>query len=366
MNLKDFFIPCIDDYRKKVLCGKTKDTIKEYVEVNKALDEYKFLRFGNAYFLPSISIDIDHRIWQEEVYKIAQDNKIPYPSIMVYTDRGVHLHWVLTNPLSTHSEKAMYKYELILENLCKLYGSDQYAKAKRAGRVWRNPLLHDVTFWDEKYNLNDFNAISKKEKVDLNTSKMPKKKRKDGVKKVVWGNVTVGTRHNTLFDFIRKKAYRNYKKVEDFDSYLSNLAFSSNSMLLDPLPTIEVDEIVVSVINWMKTSYKGTGDEKQTEFNRKIAKKQMEKSVGKILKYIATHPFTGIKALKTKSSRVLSKIIGISHATIAKYKKNIKIIYDFLLNFKPLGFIKIAQEIVTEIKRLSTTIFTEVASPVPI
>ena len=363
MNLKDFLEPCFDKTRKKILCGLTKDTINEYVPLKKALEEYKFIRFGNKFFLPTISLDIDFERDQEELFQTAKDNNIPYPSLIVYTDRGVHLHWMLKYPISTKNEKSVWVYNQILQNLCQVFKSDNYAKAKKAGRVWRNPMAHDVTFWDEKYSLTDF------PKPILKTIKRIKKKSKsakDGVKNIAWGQVKEGTRHMTMFDFLRKKGYRNYKKQNNIDLYLTNIAFKVNEEMPEPLPADEVSSIILSIVTWLETEYTACASDKQVEFNRELAKKKKEKSVANILNYLSSNPFITIRDVKKTSCRKLSKLFKLSHTAVAKYKKTIGLIFEFLRAYVTQSIKNLSVSIVEALTTIKTAYIPIPTSSPPI
>jgi len=320
----------IDTRGNKVLCSNSKHEEYKYRDKNIALFS-KFVRFGNDYFIPAISLDIDFIIGEWNVQQLCEDNNMPLPTLMVETDKGIHLHWVLENPLKLSNNKQKIKYQVILEKLSEIFKSDENALNTNSARVWRNPLLHSTTIMNEYVSLNSF-------KVEIDKQQTSKKKfkrfKRSNFKKVELTQVKIGERNTTLFHLIRKEAYKVYKSVDNLKAYLTTFAFKLNNGLLNPLPDSEVKLIVKSVTNWVERNFiKFRSNKAQIEFNRMLAKKKQLKILSKFLQFLTENIGITLKSLFSLSLRKGAKLIGVSYQTFNNYKKDfVKIFLNFVKN----------------------------------
>jgi len=307
-------IPTLLDER--VLCSFSKSDNYFYKSREEALTKY-FIRFGNTYFIPTLSIDIDRSTSYNEVERVCSRLKIPKPNFVVTTTKGIHLHWVLKKAVATSNKKSLSFYTRIQDTLVVAFDGDPHATSTNSARVWRNPLMHTTkVFLQRPTELTKFSHILG-EGVD--------RKRKSGsaVSSVAVVSATVGDRHMAMFDYVRKVAYKNSKE-DDLKAILERSAGYVNNKLAEPLPQSEIDSIIKSVIRFMDSRYSGSlGNGDTTEYNRALAKKKADKTLDKIKNFLKNNPLLTVKQLAKLSTRKLAKAIGIHHTTVQKYKAKI-------------------------------------------
>jgi len=286
---------------------------------------YKFVRYGNKWFIPTISIDIDDKhLDNEKIIELCLKHNIPAPFFTVGTDRGIHIHWVFENPIKTANVKQVELYRKVVTVLVSLFGGDIHAVPKNAGRVWRNPITHTTReMINPKFcSLSDFShIISFDEGNNIAGSNEPAKR---GRVKIDMSKVKPGQRNISLFDAVRWFAYDHYKEPNLYDITMS-YAEKLNSQMPEPLPNDEVYYTVNSIVKWTQTNYKKdkTKDQRTIEFNRTMAKKKQEKAINAILQRIFTNPLLLLSQVKKMSARQGAKIFGVSHSTFKKYQKQL-------------------------------------------
>jgi hypothetical protein len=332
-------------FARSVLSSDSKNSDYSYVSASLALEK-KFVRFGSSHFIPTLSIDIDKKASLLSIIDTCEGNNLPSPSLIVNTDKGVHIHWVLEYPIRTANTSSLNLYKLILAELIQLFGGDVHASAMRAGRVWRNPLKHDTVATGTVANLSDFKHLIKPSTQAKVSSTFAFKMPRGGLKKV-----KEGQRNVALFDHLRKFAYRNYNKFEDMPSELLKEALEANKQLEAPLPLPEVESIVKSVSRFIETRYvPRTENEDTISYNRKLAQKKVDETERKFFAVIYSNPMMTLKHLKSMSVRKLAKLVGISKSTAQRYKSKLRIIikkallvvkkFSFKVEIPPVEFLR--------------------------
>jgi hypothetical protein len=313
MNQREFLINKLDTVFK-VQCSDSKTGDYTYKKIDEAL-EHNFLRFGNSYFIPAVSIDIDNS-QDILINDIIKTNKLPDPTFVVETSRGYHIHWFLSNPIKTSNVKQLRKLRETLLYLQKLFGADKFATTTSSGRVWRNPIKHSNAFTDTTVELNDL----------FTTPELPKNTREftksiNRYKKFLntdFSKVLEGERNTTLFDYGRAYAYTT-GVINVFDELCTK-----NDTLLNPLPISEVTNIASSIEIFMSTKYKKgahTTSEATIAFNRRVAAQQADKKVLVIFEKSLKLLTIPIIAVQRLSARKGAEVFKISKDTFLKHKK---------------------------------------------
>jgi len=283
---------------------------------------YKFLRFGNAHFIPAISVDIDNHQDMGVVSKIISKNKLPTPNFIVKTSKGLHIHWVLANAISTKHYASIRLYQEVVESIIKVFDSDTHAMPKNSGRMFRNPLVHPTTFFTSKlHSLSDFvHLLPTKEE----TSTTPVARRSTrGYKVPNFATISEGSRNSTLFDYGRHIAYRYGNKI-GLKKTLTSVLMSANKSLPTPLPVAEVNSIVSSIYTFMQKRYVGsTTNSKVVVFNRKLAARQSKLKQVELLKTWVSLGIVSIKLLKMMSFREGGRVFKVSPQTFKKHKDSL-------------------------------------------
>ena len=299
-----------------------------------------FIRFGNQHFIPAVSIDIDKHQNPKIISAIIQQNGLPTPNFLVYTSKGLHIHWVLEHVVPTKSYAALKLYQMIADELIKVFDSDKNAMPKQSGRMFRNPLLHKtVIFTDKRYTLDDFKHIIKEP--DEKTKEIHRQKMKLRYQVPNFKQVGEGERNNTLFDYGRYIAYSK-GNVDNLDSILTAALDNANAQFSKRLPPQEVARIVQSIVRFMRNRYaKHTRNKRTIEFNRNLAKRQYELKQNELLKKWVGLGIVPLKMLKTMSDRAGGRLFGISKNTFKKHKaelieiiKNLPILFKKLIKFE--------------------------------
>ena len=285
--------------------------------------EYKFVRFGNAHFIPAISVDIDTHQDIGLVSKIIVEKKLPTPNFIVKTTKGLHIHWVLGNAISTKHLSSIRLYQRVADSIIKAFGSDVHAMPKNSGRMFRNPLVHPTTYFTGKlYSLKDFTHLLPV--ANEATSTIPSSRRSTrGYKVPNFATIKEGSRNSTLFDYGRHVAYRYGNKVGLRKTLLSVLV-NANKALPSPLPLYEIDSIVTSIYTFMQTKYNcSTVNSKVIAFNRRLAAKQSKLKQVELLKKWVSLGILSIKHLKSMSFREGGRLFKVSPQTFKKHRDSL-------------------------------------------
>jgi len=307
-------IKTLMDTYGKVTCSNTKDGAYEYQYLDKALT-YNFIQFGSRRFTKALSVDIDAHQDIDKVYDTLNKYNIPTPTFIVYTNKGLHLHWVLNKRVNSSNYKASKYRNIVNKWLVSVLEGDNRAVGFR--RNFRNPLKHKTIYNDSSYNLDDFKLPKR---VITQTKKVTTTNRQS--KFVDFSKVQVGERHEALFNALRSIAYKLHKeKAEVIHSELSKWAHYFNSELAEPQTNSEIETLVDTITNWVSTKYTG-GSKRATEFNRNLAKAKANKSYKLIKSGLITAMINlaSIKLLRKLSGRHGGKLCGVSKNTFTKYK----------------------------------------------
>lgn len=310
--MKEFLESKLDRYFK-IQCSNEKTGNYTFKPIEAAL-EYNFLRFGNKYFIPAVSIDIDTGIFPQE----AMDKlNLPTPTLIVKTTKGFHIHWFLKNPIKTSNSKQLRLLSETLKFLQESLGGDKFATTGSSGRIWRNPLKHPTTFSGKDYNFSEiFDLPFVKEQLPKRYSSKVKLNYSDILSKD-FSNIVQGSRHSTLFDYARAFAYTTgcldiFEEIE-----------KKNQLLPSPLPKSEVKSIATSVKTFMNTKYNVEdtykASERRIEFNRRVAKGQEKKKLHELATNLFKF-FAPLQVLKNSTIREGSALLKTSKNTFTKHR----------------------------------------------
>lgn len=320
MTTTDIMKKLVDQTGKKVQCSYDKGEKSSYRCVEEAL-QTPFIRFGNSFFLPAISLDIDDHKNHAAVLNVCIINEIPLPNAILDTSKGLHVHWVFNKPISTKNKKALYKYQLIISRLVEVFGTDVNAVPKNSGRMFRNLLKHTVRLYNNDFiDLNNFTHLIKTHKsITKRQEKITKKSSQ--YKKPDFSKVTEGARNGVLFDYGRNYAYRRSSST-NLKEILNKSLIEKNNTFNKPLSNCEVANITSSILSFMAKKYKGTTNNSNTlKFNRSLAKAEYDKKHKQMLdKYFQLTNITPTE-LEKLSLRKGSTLLGVHKNT---YKSHLQ------------------------------------------
>lgn len=289
----------------KLLASNTKNDEYVYMPKDQALTK-KFIQF-NKHAVTSIIIDVDH-VNQQELY--TKIKELPIPSMVVHTDKGFHLHYVLKYPVG-HSKKSLVLWaNRIKSAMLKKVGGDIHANGV-APRIYRNPWTHITDFNQVEYTLKELASF-----VTLDKTK-PSSGSKGTFRKS-FKNVKVGERHNTMFDYLRFNAYR-LKNRGDLRQVLMFLGQEANEEMVEPLPDSQISSLVSCICVFMQ-KYTGRPKEDVEAYNKSLAKARHDKAMGKILAVLEAISFKSVQVL---SGRKIAKMASTSNSTVSKHLNKI-------------------------------------------
>ena len=322
LNLEDILKKLTDQTGRAIQCGYDKGADPKFLKFAEAkLTPY--IRFGNSMFLPALSLDIDNHKDSHLVLEICYKNKIPYPTLIVETDKGLHIHWLLTNPINLSNIKSKYFYQQVISALVTTFSTDLNAVPKNSGRLFRNPLMHQTKIYNNSLmDLGAFSDLAKAHKIIYKAQ--PKQKRDSKFshyKRPDFSKVLEGGRNEALFNYGRAYAYR-FAKSKTLKENLYTRLSKANASLRVPIPHAELSSIVTSVIQFIQTKYTAKTTNKRTiEFNKKLAKKSYDNTSLKLLDTFFSLAFLTLKDLETMSLRMGGEIFGVHKNT---YKKHLE------------------------------------------
>ena len=358
-------------------------TISKKRPKDKMIHEYKYIQFGTKNRISSIIIDIDTKPSEGSIERICKEFKIPPPNFILETDRGIHLHWLLEYSVYPNKSKKQKKYyQSILDSILWAFGGDKNAVLRdRGGRKFRNPMKHKVYLIHTKelnlyhfntvlYAFNDYkDSVSYATKPKKVTTKVSKPRLIVSVKDVV--GAVVGTRNASLFEYLRKLAYRNHDNA-NLETLLLDQAMKLNSTFEEPLEISEIRATIKSILQFIATKYVPSTSNKETiEYNRKLAKNKAERVMERIKTAILSNPLVTLKHLLNLSNRKLGVYFGVSKDTAKKYrgslKELLKSITDLCINTFGTDEIDTRESIFTADTELSIIIdIAFISNPPPI
>jgi len=332
----------------KIQCSNEKrNNYKLNVIKYNAIDEYNFIQISHPKYYRFISIDIDSKQnikTFEHIYLICKEKNIPYPTIIVETNRGWHVHWAFIELLWKNNKKLMIFRKKVFDYLNDVFNGDKHFSSF----IVRNPLKHNYTYLDMQYTIDKWKHICNIDEININSSK---------TEKIFYGNkyfnfnsVKVGNRNNTLYRYLTQYGFVNFKSIDNERS-LINEGLRINKQFAEPLEDYEVIAVAKSVYKFIVTNYNEKYVSKFTkEKNRLLAKQKKMKTIEKMFAAIKNKKVDFIKLLRNSYTyNKLAKLLGVSNKTAKKhYKKLIKFVLS-LLNVVKYKFDIGASYIVTEI-----------------
>lgn len=298
----------------KLLASPQKSEGYTYLPREEAI-ELPFVQF-NKHAVTSIIIDIDY-VTQDELQQRLQG--LPIPSIIVKTQKGFHVHYVLKYPVGYKKHNLVSWARRIKTAMLKKVGGDLNANGVSA-RIYRNPWKHESVFSNQEYLLKDLAAC-------LDLTQPRARQESKGTFKKDFSKVKVGERHNKMFDYLRFNAYR-LKHREDLQTILEYLATEANNEMQEPLPQHQIDSLINNICGFM-VRYVGRDKSEVIAYNQALAKAKHDSTMNKILDKVSEVSF---KTVSAWSARKLAKFVGVSNSTISKHlTKIINILRDKVL-----------------------------------
>ena len=333
-NIEDILKKLVDQTGKPIQCSHDKGESSKFLKYKEAAKE-PFIRFGNDKFIPALSLDIDTHKDSKKVLDTCFKHNLPYPSIILETKKGLHLHWVLENPINLSNLKTTYFYQQIISALVITFDTDTKAVPKNAGRLFRNPLKHPTKLYNSSsLSLNDFRAHAKTYKsITKPTCASARDTLFSHYKRPDFTKITAGVRNEALFDFGRAYAYR-FAKSKDLDKSLLNKLQEVNTLLPEPLKPFELVNIGKSITRFINTRYIGKTTNKRTvDFNRGLAKKALDTTSKALLQIFVENPTLTLKALRKMSLREGGRLFGVHKNT---FKRHLPILINDIENMTAL------------------------------
>jgi hypothetical protein len=346
-NVKRLLLEKLDSYFK-VQCSPNKGDNYKFLVLEEALEE-NFLRFGNKFFIPAVSIDID---FKSDVLKVISDNNLPEPTFIVETQKGTHIHWFLDNPIKTSNIKQLNKLKHIIRYLQGLFGADINATTGASGRIWRNPLKHTSVFSEKVVRFSEF--ILPEYEVELKKSVGGSKYAQQLF--IDFNKIPEGERNSTLFQYGSAFAYTTGTVN------ITNDLLAKNSIFSKPLGHSEVLKIAHSINTFMATKYRKGNyktSERTIQFNQRVAQRQADKKFDELYNKVCSN-LAPLYSVTKITSRKAAEMWGISKNTFTKYKSKL---IEKLKNIKtlikaPLKFIDEASFKLTEHSKYAFSILT--------
>ena len=242
---KTQFAAHITDSQRVFFCSETKQKPLSKVLLSE-LHRFEFFQ-PNTHFCRFLIIDIDHIFAASYVFDLPREI---YPHAVVFTAKGVQAFWLIEGlPLTDNAHRAPIRFAQDTAALLRRACNGDEAVNTLTPSKCRNPLYEgaDVIFPADcpPYALK---ALVKPLRAFLAAQQPQKQAQSRPARSVpVWGDLSEGQRNETIFQTIRRAAYRG----EDFEA----LAYALNSQCEPPLPAAEVAGIVRSVEKFMREKY---------------------------------------------------------------------------------------------------------------
>lgn len=293
-KLKEYFSSFLFPW---VRAGSEKNN-SQSLPLKKAL-EFKYIDPNNKGYIRVLTIDIDWNIPMEEYI-----NRIPLPNAVIVNPENGHLQimYLLKSKVYTENAKIMYAFRMIKTSLNIILQGD----FGFTGRLQKNPLhpAWDTTWFNnDPYPLSELIDWSIKQEIKFDSHYEP----------------DLTSRHMTIFDNLRKYAYRHskeltYNDLESYAEYLNSLCPEFGTLIKYPLDAIELRSIVRSVWRFMQDRYTGKGGLGQ--FSEDDRKKSSESRIDK--KYRNIHLFIEYRKMGLSFERIAS-ILHVTQKTIKNY-----------------------------------------------
>lgn len=239
------FATHLTDRQRVFLCSETKSApLTKTLRAD--LHKYEFYQPSPA-FCRALVIDIDHIFASSFVFDVPREI---YPHAVVFTSQGVQAFWLIEGlPLTSKAHQAPIRFARdVAELLRRACAGDPAVNALSPSKC-RNPLYEgaEVVYPADcpPYALK---ALSGALRAFLRASEpLGGPEARLARPEPVWGELKAGQRNETIFQTIRRTAYRG----GDFEAQ----AYELNELCNPPLPLSEVAGIVRSVEKFMREKY---------------------------------------------------------------------------------------------------------------
>lgn len=242
---KASFAAHLTDTQRIFFCSDTKEQPLSNVLVSE-LPKYEFFQ-PSTRFCRSLVVDIDHIFAEHYIFDLPEQIR---PHAMVFTTKGVQAFWLIEGlPLTDNGRVAPIRFARDVGALLRRACHGDEAVDPLTPSKCRNPLfegaeivfLADCPPYALQALVKPLRAFLMAQKSSEPTRTRPERSR------AVWGALEAGQRNETIFQTIRRAAYRG----KDFEA----LAYELNSQCQPPLPAAEVAGIVRSVQKFMETRF---------------------------------------------------------------------------------------------------------------
>lgn len=239
------FATHLTDTQRVFLCSETKSAPLSKT-LKRDLHRFEFYQPSPA-FCRALVIDIDHVFATNYVFDLPREI---YPHAVIFTSQGVQAFWLIEGvPLTSKAHQAPIRFARdVAELLRRACAGDPVVNALSPSKC-RNPLYEgaEVVYPADcpPYVLK---TLSGALRAFLRASEpLGGTEARSSRPEPVWGDLKAGQRNETIFQTIRRTAYRG----GDFEAQ----AYELNELCNPPLPLSEVAGIVRSVQKFMETRF---------------------------------------------------------------------------------------------------------------
>lgn len=239
------FASHITDTQRIFFCSGTKEQPLSKVLLSE-LVRFEFFQ-PSTQFCRFLVVDIDH------VFAVNYIEDLPVnirPHAIVLTTKGVQAFWLIEGlPLTANAHQKPIRFAQDVGEMLRQACNGDPAVNPLTPSKCRNPLYEGA----ERFFLADrppyaLKALCEPLRAFLATRQpIESTQAPNSRSRAVWGELSAGQRNETIFQTIRRAAYRG----EDFET----LAYELNSQCQPPLPVAEVAGIVRSVQKFMETRF---------------------------------------------------------------------------------------------------------------
>lgn len=239
------FATHLTDRQRIFLCSETKSApLTKTLRAD--LHRYEFYQPSPS-FCRALVIDIDHIFATHYVFDLPREI---WPHAVVFTSQGLQAFWLIEGvPLTGKAHRAPIRFaQDTAELLRRACAGDPAVNALSPSKC-RNPLYEAAEIiYPTNYPPYRFKALSEALRAFLRDSEPSEgTEGRPARAEPVWGELVEGQRNETIFQTIRRTAYRG----GDFEAQ----AYELNAQCNPPLPLSEVEGIVRSVEKFMRQKY---------------------------------------------------------------------------------------------------------------
>ncbi|QOW64813.1 primase C-terminal domain-containing protein [Rothia terrae] len=239
------FASHITDTQRIFFCSGTKEQPLSKVLVSE-LARFEFFQ-PSTQFCRFLVVDIDHVFAVNYIYDLPVNIR---PHAIVLTTKGVQAFWLIEGlPLTANAHQKPIRFAQDVGEMLRQACNGDPAVNPLTPSKCRNPLFEGA----ERFFLADCPPYALKSLCEPLRAFLATQQPSESTQilqsrsRAVWGELSAGQRNETIFQTIRRAAYRG----EDFET----LAYELNSQCQPPLPVAEVAGIVRSVQKFMETRF---------------------------------------------------------------------------------------------------------------